>query len=77
MTLSGTSPLIKNKNNGVITKTIDITDFLILSLSLFLFYGRSLDGRVLANDPGDLGSIPSFVILKTLKMVLDNPFLNT
>ena len=28
-------------------------------------------GRVFANDPGDLGSIPGNVIPKTLKMVLD------
>ena len=28
-------------------------------------------GRVFANGPGDLGSIPGFVIPKTLKMVLD------
>ena len=33
--------------------------------------------RVLANGPGDLGSIPSRVILKTLKMVLDTSLLNT
>ena len=34
-------------------------------------------GRVFANDPGDLGSIPGFVVPKTLKMVLDTPLLNT
>ena len=28
-------------------------------------------GRVFANGPGDLGSIPDRVIVKTLKMVLD------
>ena len=31
----------------------------------------SLVGRVFVNGPGDLGSIPSRIILKTLKMVLD------
>ena len=36
-----------------------------------------LVGRLLANGPGDLGSIPSRVIPKTLKMVLDTPLLNT
>ena len=36
-----------------------------------------LVGRVFANDPGDLGSIPSHVISKTLKMVLDTSFLHT
>ena len=32
---------------------------------------------VFANDPGDLGSIPSRVIPKTLKIVLDTSLLNT
>ena len=42
--------------------------------------GISLIGlvsRVFANGPGDLGSIPSRVIPKTLNMVLDNPLLNS
>ena len=33
--------------------------------------------RVFANGPGDLGSIPGWVIPKTQKMVLDAAFLNT
>ena len=33
--------------------------------------------RVFANDPGDLGSIPGWVIPKTQKMVLDASLLNT
>ena len=37
------------------------------------FYG--LVGRVLTSGPGDLGSIPGCVIPKTLKMVLDTPYL--
>ena len=37
----------------------------------------SLVGRVFANGPGDLGSIPGRVIPKTLKMVLDTILLNT
>ena len=36
-----------------------------------------LVGRVFANGPGDLGSIPGRVIPKTLKMVLDTCLLNT
>ena len=36
-----------------------------------------LVGRVFANCPGDLGSIPGRVIPKTLKMVLDTSLLNT
>ena len=34
-------------------------------------------GRVFANGPGDLGSIPCHVIPKTLKMVLDTSLLST
>ena len=34
-------------------------------------------GRVFANGPGDLGSIPGRVIPKTLKMVLDTSLLDT
>ena len=33
-------------------------------------------GRVFANKPGDLGSIPGRVIPKTQKMVLDATLLN-
>ena len=36
-----------------------------------------LMGRVFANGPGDLGSIPSRVIPKTQKVVLDTILLNT
>ena len=36
-----------------------------------------LVGRVFANGPGDLGSIPVRVMPKTLKMVLDTSLLNT
>ena len=36
-----------------------------------------LAGRVFANDPGDLGSIPGRVIPNTLKMVIDTSLLNT
>ena len=42
-------------------------------------YDRLIDqvGRVFANDPEDLGSIPGHVIPKTLKMILDTALLNT
>ena len=36
-----------------------------------------LVGRVFANGPGDLGSIPGCIIPKTLKMVFDTSLLNT
>ena len=34
-------------------------------------------GRVFANGPGDLGSVPGRVVPKTLQMVLDTSLLNT
>ena len=34
-------------------------------------------GRVFADDPGDRGSIPGRVILKTQKMILDVVLLST
>ena len=34
-------------------------------------------GRVFANGPEDLGSVPGRVIPKTLKMVLDTSLLNS
>ena len=42
---------------------------------IFLFIGLGV--RVFANGPGDLGSIPGWVIPKTQKMVLDASLLNT
>ena len=37
----------------------------------------ALVGKVFANGPGDMASIPGQVIPKTLKMVLDTSLLNT
>ena len=37
---------------------------------------KALTGRVFANGPGDLGSIPGRVVPKTLKMVLDTFLFN-
>ena len=34
-------------------------------------------GRVFANGPGEMGSIPDLVIPKTLKMVINTSLLNT
>ena len=52
-----------------------------VSLSLSVCEGEieesGLGVRVFANGPGDLGSIPSRVIPKTQKMVLDASLLNT
>ena len=43
----------------------------------FLFQTIQLVGRVFANGPGGLGSIPGRVTPKTFKMVLDTYLLNT
>ena len=48
----------------------------MISSGSFLNY-QELVGRVFANGPGDLGSIPGHVIPKTFKMVLDTSLLNT
>ena len=48
--------------------------FIILALSII---NNGLVGRVFANAPGDLSSVPGRVIPKTFKMVLDNSLLNT
>ena len=46
-------------------------------MNTFIYQLTGLVGRVFANGPGDLGSIPGRVIPKTLKMVLDTSLLNT
>ena len=59
---------------------------LSLSLSIYIYiyititppeHPIDLMGRVFANGPGDLGSIPGRAIPKTFKMVLDTSLLNT
>ena len=50
------------------------TKFPLYFEPIYRFIG--LVGRVFTNGPGDLGSIPGGVILKTLKMILDTPLLN-
>ena len=42
-----------------------------------IFLKLKLVGRVFANGPEDLGSIPGYVMPKTLKMVLDTALLST
>ena len=46
---------------------------------IYIYTNRfiGLVGRVFANGPGDLGSIPGCIIPKTLKIVLDTSLLNT
>ena len=52
------------------------TSLFIVNINI-TFINAELVGRVFANGPGDLGSIPDRVIPKTLKMVLDISLLNT
>ena len=54
---------------------VESTCFKLFSLDLYRLIG--LVGRVFANGPGDLASIPGQVIPKTLKMLLDISLLNT
>ena len=48
----------------------------IVKYSLY-HYIIGLVGRVFANGPGDMGSIPGRVIPKTIKLVLDASLLKT
>ena len=56
-----------------------VSDCYSFSIYIYIYTDRliGLVGRVFANGPGDLGSIPGRVIPKTLKMVLDTSLLNT
>ena len=56
-------------------RTKTCTDFEFQQNLCFVMNG--LVGRVFANGPGDLGSIPGRVVPKTFKMVLDTSLLNT
>ena len=58
----------------LLQKKGDNTGWKIHRKSQFLV---GLVGRVFANGPVDLGSIPGHIIPKTLKMVLDTSLLNT
>ena len=67
----------------ILVYCLDFTNLVMLNSAkfrvLYIFYYQliGLLGRVFANDPGDLGSIPGRVIPKTLEMVLDTSLLNT
>ena len=59
-------------------KSSHIVDQIAFSSTLYVIDRLiGLVGRVFANGPGDLGSIPGRVIPKTLKMVLDTSLFNT
>ena len=50
-----------------------------LYVYVYIYINRLIDleGRVFANGPGDLDSIPGYIIPKALKMVLNTSLLNT
>ena len=50
---------------------------IMIDTKLYIYRLVGLVGRVFANGPGDLGTIPGCVTPKTLKMVLDISLLNT
>ena len=54
---------------------LNSSKYCYVSLTIQLLSG--LVGRVFANGPGHLGSIPDLVIPKTLKMVLGTSLFNT
>ena len=76
---------VRNKNVYCYVKNIFNSFLLYFVVPNILGYNKmftnglniGLLGRVFANGPGDLGSISSRVIPKTLKMVLDTSLLNT
>ena len=48
-----------------------------LQIRSYINQATGLMSRMLANGPGDGGSIPGWVIPKTLKMILDATLLNS
>ena len=64
--------LLESYKNSLIYS--QFVSFLKYLLRIYI-YGPAV--RVFANGPGDLGSIPGWVIPKTLKMELDTTLLNT
>ena len=50
---------------------------LVRTIIRIIYVLIGLVGRVFANGPGDLSSIPGRVIPKTFKMVLDTSLINT
>ena len=74
------------ENKDLFTYIKIIIDAILKSKAILFLYHKfviiidtllGLVGRVFANDPDDVGSIPGRVIRKTLKMVLDTSLFNT
>ena len=66
-------------NNAIILKFDSWIAWCHILISTFIIKipAHCLVGRVFANGPGDLGSIPGCVIPKTFKIILDTSLLNT
>ena len=60
-----------------LSKTNNLHNLMLSSNSTYQSQLIGLVGRVFANGPGDLGSVPGHVIPKTLKMGLHTSLLNT
>ena len=75
--------LFDKGNLGNISKNFSIQHIKISMRNILPVFSNimrrliGLVGRVFANDPGDLGSIPGRFTPKTLQMVLDTSLLNT
>ena len=65
------SKFVENKKK---LKASNYKEIFLFALSLIRI---GLVGKVFANGPGDMGSIPDRVIPKTLKIVLNASLLNT
>ena len=76
---SGRNRSLIHSFNYTLVSILVLVGFLRSSKYLIYSVNRliGLEGRVFANSPEDLGSIPGRVIPNTLKMVLDTSLLNT
>ena len=54
-----------------------VCGYIYIYIYIYIHWLIGIVGRLFANRPGDMGSIPGHVIPKTLKMLLDTPLLNT
>ena len=69
--------IIARRGEGIKILFVNVFKRLYNGYNIRIYRLIGLEGRVFANGPGDLGSIPGRVIPKTLKMVLDTSLLNT
>ena len=82
LVLSPEKVTVKESNCSLTSRERATLNFCLLGCSkhffIFYYWAIGLMSRVFTNGPGDRGSIPGRVILKTKKkMVLDTTLLNT